>query len=126
MTNLKSVKIAKIEKCEPEVVYDITVPGDHNFFANDVLSHNCFILIDEAQNLTRKGIKLMLTRIAENSIMSLNGDTDQIDLPRESDSGLNWAISALRGKSSSIGVVELSNRDIQRHPLIETIITNLR
>lgn len=87
---------------------------------------NSFILIDEAQNLTRKGIKLLLTRIAENSIMSLNGDTDQIDLPRESDSGLNWAISALRGKSSSIGVVELSTRDIQRHPLIETIISNLR
>jgi phosphate starvation-inducible PhoH-like protein len=87
---------------------------------------DCFILIDEAQNLTRKGIKLLLTRLAENSIMSLNGDTDQIDLPRESDSGLNWAISSLRGKSSSIGVVELSMRDIQRHPLIETILNNLR
>lgn len=34
------VKIKKI-KVEPTSVYDITVEGTHNFFANDILVHNC-------------------------------------------------------------------------------------
>ena len=88
--------------------------------------HDSFILIDEAQNLTRKGIKLLLTRIGEGSTMALNGDTDQIDLPHPADSGLAWAIAALNGKNPKIGIVEFSLKDIQRHPLIETILTNLK
>jgi len=32
----------KIEYLEEEIpVYDITVEGTHNFFANDILVHNC-------------------------------------------------------------------------------------
>lgn len=87
---------------------------------------NSFILIDEAQNLTRKGMKLMLTRISDSSQMAINGDSDQIDLPRESDSGLAWAISCLRGKDREISIAELFEADVQRHPLIRTILTNLR
>lgn len=87
---------------------------------------NAFILIDEAQNLTKKGIKLMLTRISEGSSMALNGDTDQCDLPNPANSGLQWAVSALRGKHSRIGIAEMTVADIQRHPLIETIVTALR
>lgn len=86
---------------------------------------NAFILIDEAQNLTKKGIKLLLTRISEGSYMALNGDSDQIDLPKESDSGLKWAVTALTGKNEKIGIVNFTLNDIQRHPLIHTILTNL-
>jgi hypothetical protein len=33
---------SKIEYLEEEIpVYDITVEGTHNFFANDILVHNC-------------------------------------------------------------------------------------
>lgn len=85
-----------------------------------------YILIDEAQNLTRKGIKLLLTRIAEGSYMSVNGDTDQCDLPNIRDSGFLWAIESLTGKSPNIATVEFGPRDIQRHPLIEVIIRNLQ
>ena len=87
---------------------------------------NAFILIDEAQNLTRKGLKLLLTRISDGSKMAINGDADQIDLPREADSGLEWAIAALRGKDPHIGVVQFSDADIQRHPLIKIILSNLK
>lgn len=89
------------------------------------LKHS-FILIDEAQNLTRKGIKLMLTRISEGSQMAINGDADQIDLKDEKDSGLAWAIECLRGKDAQIGVAQMSDSDIQRHQLIRTILRNLR
>lgn len=87
---------------------------------------NAFILIDEAQNLTRKGMKLMMTRISEGSKMAINGDADQIDLPNAADSGLAWAVSALRGKAAEIGIVEFSDSDIQRHPLISLIVKALR
>lgn len=87
---------------------------------------NAFILIDESQNLTRKGMKLMMTRISEGSIMAINGDDDQCDLPRPSDSGLAWAVECLRGKDPEIGIVQMTDADIQRHPLIRTILTNLR
>lgn len=86
---------------------------------------NAFILIDEAQNLTRKGLKLMMTRISEGSQMAINGDADQVDLPRASDSGLDWAINALRGRDPQIGIVQMSESDIQRHPLIRVMLQAL-
>lgn len=89
------------------------------------LKHS-FVLADECQNLTRKGIKLLMTRIGEGSFMCLNGDDDQCDLPNQSQSGFQWALTSLTGKSADIAVVEFSTRDIQRHPLIELIIKNLK
>ena len=84
------------------------------------------VIADEAQNLTRKGMKLLLTRIGEGSIMIVNGDDDQCDLPNPKDSGLIWAVECLRGKDPDIGVVQMTDADIQRHPLIRTILANLR
>lgn len=89
------------------------------------LKHS-FILIDEAQNLTRKGIKLLLTRISEGSMMAINGDSDQIDLPNEKDSGLAWAMEKLTGKDPNIAMVQLSISDIQRHDLVRVVLTHLR
>jgi phosphate starvation-inducible protein PhoH and related proteins len=87
---------------------------------------NSFIIADECQNMTRKGIKLLMTRISDGSIMTINGDTDQIDLPNPKDSGLHWALSALAGKSEDIGVVEMNESDIQRHHLISVILKYLK
>lgn len=113
------------KKVAKQPVYDFTVENNHNFYANDVLVHNCFILVDEAQNLTRKGIRLILTRIAEGSIMVLNGDSDQVDLKNPDNSGFSWAVDRLSGKNSRIGIVKLDKSDVQRHPLITSIIENL-
>ncbi len=88
--------------------------------------HNAFILIDEAQNLTKKGIKLLMTRIADGSTMLINGDSDQCDLPHVNDSGFAPAVASLRGKNPRIGVVTMDASDIQRHPLIHVILTNLK
>ncbi len=35
---------------ETETVYDIQVEGNHNFFANDILVHNCLIIDDPVKN----------------------------------------------------------------------------
>lgn len=85
---------------------------------------DAFIIVDEAQNLTKKGIKLMMSRLGEGSVMAINGDSDQVDI-NERDSGLMWSIERLRGKNKEINVVEMVNADICRHPLIQCIVSNL-
>jgi len=85
-----------------------------------------FILIDEAQNMTKNGLKLLMTRLGEGSIMSISGDSDQIDLKVRSDSGLDWCVSKLEGRHSQISVVKFSNSDICRHPLITDILNLLQ
>jgi phosphate starvation-inducible PhoH-like protein len=87
---------------------------------------HAFILIDEAQNLTKKGIKTMMTRISEGSVMALNGDSDQIDLKKVSDSGFEWAIDRLVGRDGNLGVCRMTDDDIQRHPLVQLICKALR
>lgn len=42
---------------------------------------NQFIIIDEAQNLTRHEVKTIITRVGEGSKIILMGDTEQIDHP---------------------------------------------
>lgn len=86
---------------------------------------HAFILIDEAQNLTIEGIRLLMTRISKGSKMVLQGDSAQVDLPKQHKSGFSSAISRIRGKSPAIGVVELTMADTQRHPLMNVIINAL-
>lgn len=38
---MKYLKIKKIEPARSEPVYHLTVEKNHNFFANDLLVHNC-------------------------------------------------------------------------------------
>ncbi len=40
-----------------------------------------YIIIDEAQNLTRHEVKTVVSRVGENSKIVLLGDTEQIDHP---------------------------------------------
>lgn len=46
------------------------------------------VIIDEAQNLTLPQLKMCMTRIGVDSKIFICGDTDQIDLKKEKDSGL--------------------------------------
>ena len=55
---------------------------------------NAFIVIDEAQNLTRHEIKTIITRIGENTKIVLTGDVEQIDnvYVNETTNGLAHAV----------------------------------
>lgn len=57
-----------------------------------------FIIIDEAQNLTRHEVKTILTRVGEQSKIILIGDPDQIDHPYldSFNNGLTYAIETLK------------------------------
>mgnify|MGYP001809942649 CR=1 FL=1 len=67
---------------------------------------NCYIIIEEAQNLPRHLIKTILTRPAEGTKIVFTGDLGQIDntrLTKES-SGLTYAISKMKG-NPIVGIV---------------------
>ena len=82
---------------------------------------DAFVILDEAQNTTIMQMKMFLTRLGFNSKMIVNGDSSQIDLPRNSHSGLLDAIEKLKN-IRQIAFVYLSAKDVVRHPVVAEII----
>lgn len=86
--------------------------------------HNCFIVADECQNASYDQLKMLLTRIGNDSKMVLTGDISQSDLQRYMRGGFTQLISALK-TVEGIGVSELNNADIIRNPIIGKILARL-
>lgn len=88
---------------------------------------DCWIIMDEAQNVTPDQMKMFLTRLGANSKMIIDGDINQTDLKtyrgEKVESGLARAIKNL-SKIPQIGFVEFSMDDIVRHGLIRDILIN--
>ena len=82
---------------------------------------NAFVIVDEAQNTTQMQMKMLLTRLGENSRMVVTGDLTQIDLPLGQHSGLGDALEILAG-IEGIVVVEFGAEDVVRHPLVSQIV----
>lgn len=80
-----------------------------------------FIILDEAQNTTRAQMKMLLTRMGNESRMVVNGDVTQVDLPHGQPSGLLHARRILTG-IRGVAWVELGSRDIVRNPLVSKIV----
>lgn len=80
------------------------------------------IILDEAQNTTNEQLKMFLTRIGFGSKMIINGDPSQIDLMKNQESGLKLAVNNLKN-INNIGMIEFSNSDIIRHPIISEILS---
>lgn len=81
-----------------------------------------FLIADEMQNATLSQIKMILTRIGQDSKFILNGDHEQTDLPSHQQGGFLWACEHLN-KIPGIGVVKFEKGDIIRNPLITHILT---
>jgi PhoH-like ATPase len=62
-----------------------------------------FIIIDEAQNLTKHEVKTILTRVGENSKIVLMGDPQQIDHPYldEVNNGLTYVVELFKNQKMS-------------------------
>ena len=83
--------------------------------------NNSYIILDEAQNTSPIQMKMFLTRLGENSKMVITGDVKQIDLPLNNKSGLVDAVNNLK-KVKDISFVNLTDKDVVRHPLVQKII----
>jgi phosphate starvation-inducible PhoH-like protein len=86
--------------------------------------HNCFIVADECQNASYEQLKMLITRIGNNSKMILTGDTDQSDLPFHSRGGFLSMMGSL-SDIDGIGLCKLMSSDIVRNPIIAKIIEKL-
>jgi phosphate starvation-inducible PhoH-like protein len=82
---------------------------------------NAFVILDEAQNTTPVQMKMFLTRLGENSRMAVTGDLSQVDLPRDSRSGLRDAVDLLAG-IDRVGFVQFTDADVVRHSLVTRIV----
>lgn len=80
-----------------------------------------FIILDEAQNTTPEQMKMFLTRIGFGSKAVITGDITQIDLPGDKKSGLKEVMKVLKDVKG-ISFVQLSDRDVVRHELVQRII----
>jgi phosphate starvation-inducible PhoH-like protein len=82
---------------------------------------NAAIILDEAQNTTTMQMKMLLTRLGENSRMVVTGDPSQVDLPPGQTSGLAEAVRLLEGVEG-IAHVKFGTADVIRHELVARIV----
>lgn len=80
---------------------------------------NCWVIVDEAQNLNESQMKLLLTRIGKNCKIIINGDIDQIDIKEMS--GLKDSVSRLK-KLNEVSIVTFSEDDSVRSELCKKVL----
>jgi len=83
---------------------------------------NSIILADEMQNATQEQMKMLLTRIGDNSKMIVNGDLAQHDRGYQSN-GLKEFLQKLNiTNSDRISVVEFDHSHVERHPAVAEVL----
>jgi len=83
--------------------------------------HNSFIVADEMQNATPNQMKMVLTRIGQDSKMVITGDLDQHDRGFE-ENGLKDFTNRIKKDSKNISVVIFTKEDIERSPVVAEIL----
>lgn len=82
----------------------------------------CWIVADEMQNSTVSQMKMLCTRLGENSRLVVTGDLDQFDRKGEKN-GLEDFLNKFKGKrSSSISSIEFDQCDIQREEVVKEVL----
>ncbi len=83
--------------------------------------NNAAIILDEGQNTTVPQMKMFLTRMGTGSRIIVTGDVTQVDLPRQTRSGLIDALHRLKNVER-IALVYLDENDIVRNALVQKIL----
>jgi len=81
-----------------------------------------YIIADEMQNATDNQMKMLLTRIGDNSKLVVTGDLNQHERGYESN-GLKCFMERLQTSGSNrIKMVNFNNQDIERHPVVSEVL----
>ena len=81
-----------------------------------------FIIADEMQNSTISQMKMLLTRIGENSKLIITGDLEQNDRHGEIN-GLEDFLNKIKGRrSNSINSIEFDKSDIEREKVVQEVL----
>lgn len=87
---------------------------------------NTLLIMEEAQNMSPRQMKTLLTRIGENSKFMISGDLDQSDRYNHiNQSGLYDAIKKHQN-TEGIGFIEFNEDEIVRNPIISRILKNYK
>lgn len=83
---------------------------------------NAWIVADEMQNSTISQMKMLLTRLGENSRLVITGDLEQNDRAGEIN-GMDDFLNKFKGRrSSSISSFEFDKTDIQREEVVREVL----
>jgi phosphate starvation-inducible PhoH-like protein len=83
---------------------------------------NAWIVADEMQNATPNQMKMLLTRIGSGSRIVVTGDVEQTDRTTANNGLLDLAARLRQKPTDGLSVCELGYRDIQRHPIIDSVL----
>ncbi len=84
---------------------------------------DAYIIADEMQNATPNQMKMLLTRLGENSKMVVTGDTRQADRSDPDNGLLDFKALVEEYKHTQyVDGVELTGKDIQRHPAVIEVL----
>jgi phosphate starvation-inducible protein PhoH and related proteins len=83
---------------------------------------SAYIIADEMQNATPSQMKMLLTRIGAGSKIVVTGDVEQTDRTTVNNGLIDIAARLERTPSRGLQVCQLGTKDIQRHPIITTVL----
>lgn len=109
---------SKIKQMQLEKVIEVVPLG----FMRGRTFIDTYIIADEMQNSTDKQMRMLLTRLGENSTMVVTGDVLQSDFY---ENGLRQLMTNLEGYQEQLDYIEhitLGHEDIQRHPAVKEVL----
>jgi len=83
---------------------------------------NAFIVADEMQNATPSQMKMLLTRLGENSRMVVTGDLNQADRPRENGLLQFCELYGQGGDYRMLAMAHFGTQHVERHPVVKEVL----
>ena len=94
-------------------------------FIRGITQDDCIVLLDEFQNFTDHTFKSLITRIGSNCKYIFFGDIEQVDRSNKNESCAEKVVDIFKD-SDVISVLEFTDDDCVRNPIIPKILTKLR
>lgn len=95
-------------------------------YLRGVTCDNAYIVVDEAENLNSRAMKLVITRIGEGSKLVIQGDESQSDLKVHDRGALTQHIELFRDFHPRFGSFRFKDSDIVRNPLITVYLDRIK
>ena len=83
---------------------------------------DCIVILDEAQNTTAGQMKMITTRLGDNSRLFVTGDGDQHDRGYTKNGLDDFSDRVQRAGSNKIVVIEFSINDVERSPIVAEVL----
>jgi len=80
---------------------------------------NCFVIVDECQNITHSQTEMMLGRLGKGGKIVFCGDISQVDLKSKKDSGMSF-FARLEERVKGVRIITLKKN--HRHEIVEDIL----